>query len=204
MDNQEKRMATDIFTCGNTRKAGQDTNLTEEMQKFVNYNVGALNTGWEPETDESGNDKYIYVNIETVKSDTLEITALTDKNHIRIEMPNEYAVGFSMDYITGLLSLVGRNEEGEPKVLDTVHIGRTLLDIQEDDEAHTITFNFMGQDDVVINLDDVIQMEEVREEITEEIETASEEIHEQVDITEEDYDDIYAEVFGTNNTGLEV
>ncbi len=166
MDNQEKRKSTDIFPAGTPRKAGQDTNLTEEMQKFINYNVGDLNTGWEPTVDDQGKDKYIYVNIENVKSDTLDIYAINDKNHIKVEIPNIYGTSLYLNSETNELMLLGRNEQGEPTILSTIPLAEDFP-------------------------------------TKEEVEAKFEEVHEQVDITEEEYEDICERVFdGNTNIGV--
>lgn len=130
----------------------ENKTIEEDMVEFQNYNVGGLNSGWHEEITESGDTYYYYINVEGVVSDTLEIRR--NMNIVQAEIPNLYGVGINLDLTTGLLKLLGR----ESVVLSEqqLALGSMISSIESDNDAHTITFKFTNQEDLVLNVKDII------------------------------------------------
>lgn len=152
MKSYETKKVNNNLVCDEDLVCGSPLTLQDDMQSFLYHNVGQLNSGWIPYNTDSGDVEYLFINVENVTSDTLDITRI--KNDIIVDIPNVYGAKLDFNAETGKLSLIGR----ENKELSFVELslGKSLINIESDDVAHTITFTFSNSEAVVINLVDVL------------------------------------------------
>ena len=75
MRDTESVTVSDELVCGEELICGCLT-IEQCMADFFYFNVGDLNTGWHPYETEEGTVEYLYVNVDNVTSDTLDITRI--------------------------------------------------------------------------------------------------------------------------------
>lgn len=152
MKSYETKKCNNDLLCGEDLVCGSPLTLQDDMQEFVYYNVGHINSGWIPTTTETGDVEYLYINVENVTSDTLDIIRI--RNDIIVNIPNVYGTKLDFNAENGTLKLIGQNE----KELSSVELvlGKTLISIETDDEQHKIIFKFSNDDDIVIDLVEVL------------------------------------------------
>jgi len=155
MKSYETKKCNNDLLCGEDLVCGSSLTLQDDMQEFVYYNVGHINSGWIQTDTTPGEYEYLYVNVENVTSSTLDIIRI--KNNIIADIPNIYGTKLTFNATTGQISLIGRNDED---VLSTIQLlgGLALVSIESNSEDHTITFTFNNHEDIVIDIYNVLQM----------------------------------------------
>lgn len=142
-------------------KDGGPLSIEEDMVNFQNHNVGGLNSGWHADTDSEGGTYYYYINVESVVSDTLILRR--NLNIVQAEIPDIYGVGIHLDLSTGILKLLGRDNQELSSL--QLQMGAMMTSIEEDKDNHTITFKFTNHDDIVIDIEEIIGNFYTKEEI---------------------------------------
>ena len=159
MSKSEKINCSSSLICNDNSFCGRNVSLSEALGAFMQNNVGDLNTGWKEIEEFDSKAKYVYINVENVKSDTLLLTRIN--NDIIAEIPNIYGVKFYFDSTNGKLSLLGRDEEDKQITLSTIDlpIERIINDIEFNSEEHTITLKYINHEADVLNIAEILQMD---------------------------------------------